>query len=60
MVGTFTFAGKEDRTPNPDRNEIASVEKVGDNQWRFNAKMRSTSGVIPIVVPIMLFSGNTP
>jgi hypothetical protein len=46
-------------TPKPDRYEIASVEKIGDNQWRFNAKMKSTSGVIPIVVP-MLFSGDTP
>jgi hypothetical protein len=28
-------------TPKPDRYEIASVEKIGDNQWRFNAKMKS-------------------
>ena len=39
MVGTFTVAGREDRTPELDRYEIASVEKVGDDLWRFNAKM---------------------
>src|SRR4029453_19430956 len=39
MVGTFTVAGREKRAPDPDRYDIASVEKVGDNLWRFNAKM---------------------
>jgi hypothetical protein len=62
MVGTFTVAGRENRTPRPDRYEISSVEKVGDDLWRFNAKMDccglSGSG-IPIVVP-MRFVGDTP
>ncbi len=63
MVGTFTVAGREDRTPGPDRYEIASVEKVGDDLWRFNAKMDccgvAGSQGIPIVVP-MRFVGDTP
>jgi hypothetical protein len=62
MVGTFTIDGRQKRDPEPDRYEIASVEKVGDNLWRFNAKMDCCgvggSGVIPIVVP-MQFSGDT-
>ena len=63
MVGTFTVAGREDRTPSPDRYEIASVEKVGDDLWRFNAKMdccgMAGSGAIPIAVP-MRWVGDTP
>jgi hypothetical protein len=60
MVGTFTVVGREKRNPDPDRYDIASVEKVGDNLWRFNAKMDCCgSGVLPIVVP-MQFVGDTP
>ena len=63
MVGSFTVAGREDRTPRPDRYEIASVEKVGDDLWRFNARMdccgMGGSGAIPIVVP-MRWVGDTP
>src|SRR5687767_2070300 len=63
MVGTFTIAGRESRTPEPDRYQIASVEKVGDDLWRFNAKMdccgMGGSGAIPIVVP-MRWVGDTP
>ena len=63
MVGSFTVAGREDRTPRPDRYEIASVEKVGDDLWRFNATMdccgMSGLGAIPIVVP-MRWVGDTP
>jgi hypothetical protein len=63
MVGSFTVAGREDRTPRPDRYEISSVEKVGDDLWRFNARMdccgMGGSGAIPIVVP-MRWVGDTP
>ena len=63
MVGSFTVAGREDRTPRSDRYAIASVEKVGDDLWRFNAKMdccgMGGSGALPIVVP-MRWVGDTP
>jgi hypothetical protein len=61
LVGSFTVAGREDRTPRPDRYDIASVEKVGDNLWRFNAGMQccGVNGTIPIVVP-MQWIGDTP
>src|SRR5262245_7124493 len=39
LVGTFTVAGREGRAANPDRYDIASVEKVGEDLWRFNARM---------------------
>ena len=60
MVGTFTVAGREDRTPELDRYEIASVEKVGDDLWRFNAGMQccGVNGTIPMVIP-MRFVGDT-
>ena len=63
MVGSFTVAGREDRTPRSDRYDISSVEKVGDDLWRFNARMdccgMGESGSIPIVVP-MRWVGDTP
>ena len=61
LVGSFTVAGREDRTPRPDRYDIFSVEKVGDDLWRFNAKMDccGVSGAIPVVVP-MRWNGDTP
>ena len=62
LVGTFTVAGREDRTPSPDRYDIFNVEKVGDDQWRFNAKMDCcgvNGATLPIVVP-MRFVGDTP
>lgn len=62
MVGTFTVAGRESRTPRPDRYDIESVEKVGDDLWRFNASMDCcgmNGRTLPIVVP-MRWVGDTP
>ena len=67
LVGTFTVAGREARGadgqggPRTDTYDIASVEKVGDNLWRFNAGMQccGVKGQIPIVIP-MRFVGDTP
>jgi hypothetical protein len=61
LVGSFTVAGREDTTPRADGYEISSVEKVGDNLWRFNATMHccGVNGALPIVVP-MRFNGDTP
>ena len=59
---SFTVVGRENRKPEPDRYDIASVEKVGEDMWRFNASM-DCCGVngttLPIVVP-MRFVGDTP
>src|SRR5262245_23326192 len=38
LVGSYNVAGTN-RPPRADRYGIASVEKVGDNLWRFNASM---------------------
>jgi hypothetical protein len=63
LVGTFTVAGRDDRPPSPDRYEIASIEKVGDDLWRFNARMDccglGASNAVPIVVPLR-WVGDTP
>ena len=60
LVGTFTVTGR-DRPPRTERYEIAGVEKVGDDLWRFKAKMDccGVNGEIPIVVPLR-FVGDTP
>ena len=62
MVGTFTVSGRENRTPRTDRYAIVSVEKIGDDLWRFNAKMDCcglNGATVPIAVP-MRWSGDTP
>jgi hypothetical protein len=61
LVGSFTVAGRDKGAPRADRYDIASVEKVGNNLWRFNASMQccGVNGAIPIVVP-MQWNGDTP
>jgi hypothetical protein len=62
LVGTFTVTGREGGTANPDRYDIFSVEKVGGDLWRFNAKMDCcgvNGATLPIVVPLR-WSGDTP
>jgi hypothetical protein len=52
----------EPRPLSEDRYDIAGVEKVGDDLWRFNARMDCCGldgSVIPIVVPLT-FVGDTP
>ena len=61
LVGRFTIAGREDRPARPERYDISSVEKVGEDLWRFNARMRygDVDTTLPFVVP-MRFAGDTP
>ncbi len=59
LVGSFTTDGNEGRPPQADRYEIVSVEKVGDDLWRFNSKCCGVNSAVPIVVP-MRFNGDTP
>ena len=67
LVGTFTVVGRETRDAEgrggrrADRYDISSVQKVGENLWRFNAGMEccGVKGQIPIVIP-MRFVGDTP
>ena len=61
LVGRFTIAGREDRPARPERYDLSSVEKVGEDLWRFNARMRygDVDTTLPIVVP-MRFAGDTP
>jgi hypothetical protein len=62
LAGSFTIAGREDRGPRVDRYDIQSVEKVGDDLWRFNASMNCCGvdgATIPIVLP-MRWNGDTP
>ena len=60
LDGVFTVDGRQD-APRPDRYEIASVDKVGDELWRFNVRMvhETTDVTLPIVVP-MQWVGDTP
>ncbi|MEE2638868.1 MAG: hypothetical protein VYE68_16730 [Acidobacteriota bacterium] len=61
MVGHFTIEGRETRGGSPERYEIASVTKVGQDQWRFEVRMvyASVDVTLPVVVP-MVWAGDTP
>jgi hypothetical protein len=61
LVGYFTVAGRESQPANPDRYDISSVEKVGDDRWRFNARMRH--GNVDVSLPVtvtMRWQDDTP
>jgi hypothetical protein len=59
LVGRFTVTGRDDRPAAPDRYDITSVEKVGVNQWRFNARIGELDVSLPVVVT-MEWAGDTP
>jgi hypothetical protein len=67
LVGRFTIHGREDRPATPDRYDLYSVDKVGPDQWRFNARIGETGAILPVVVtmkfvddtPIILMTGAT-
>jgi hypothetical protein len=61
LVGSFTVSGGDARPPSADRYDISSVEKVGADQWRFNANMQccGINGAVPVVVPLR-WVGDTP
>jgi len=61
LVGHFTIDGREDVGGRPERYEIASVTKVGENDWRFDARIAygNTDVTLPVTVPIV-WAGDTP
>lgn len=61
LVGSYTVAGAESLGSRPEGYGIKSVEKVGDDLWRFNAEMHccGVDGSVPVVVPLR-FVGDTP
>ena len=61
LVGHFTVDGRETGGASPERYEIASVAKVGDDRWRFDVRMvyGSFDATLPVVVPIV-WAGDTP
>lgn len=61
LVGHFTIDGREDPGGLPERYEISSVTKVGENEWRFDARITygSTDVTLPVTVPIV-WAGDTP
>ena len=61
LVGRFVIAGSEDSVPRPERYEIEGVTKVGEDRWRFTARIQygDTNVTLPVVVTI-LWAGDTP
>ena len=61
LVGRFTIAGREDEPARPDRYDIASVEKVGDDRWRFNVRIRYGERDVTLPVAVtMRWTDDTP
>jgi hypothetical protein len=58
MVGGFTLDGREGPA-RPDRYDISSVEKVGDDRWRFNARIGERDLTLPVTVT-MRWVDDTP
>ena len=61
LVGHFTIEGRADLGGNPERYEIARVAKVGESEWRFDARLTyaSIDATLPITVPLV-WAGDTP
>ena len=59
MVGYFTVAGRESRAPREDRYDISSAEKVGEDRWRFNARIGENGMTLPVTVT-MRWIDDTP
>lgn len=61
LVGQFTIVGREDQPARSDRYEISSVDKVGEDRWRFNTRVQygDVDTTLPIIVPVA-WAGDTP
>jgi len=57
MVGHFTLDGREGQRT--DRYDISSVEKVGEDRWRFNARIGERDITLPVTVT-MRWVDDTP
>ena len=61
LVGQFTIEGRESAGGRPERYEIERVTKVGDSDWRFDARITyaDIDVTLPVTVPIV-WAGDTP
>ena len=61
LVGQFTIDGRESSGGRPERYEIERVTKVGDSDWRFDARITyaDIDVTLPVTVPI-IWAGDTP
>ena len=61
MVGAFTVDGWDNEAPRVDRYDIERVEKVGDDRWRFTARIGYSGAEVPLpLVVTMRWVGDTP
>ena len=61
LVGHFTIEGRDGGGGRPERYEIERVTKVGDSDWRFDARITygDIDVTLPVTVPIV-WAGDTP
>jgi hypothetical protein len=59
LTGVYSIDGRENQPPRPDQYDISSVEKIGDDRWRFNARIQGSNVSIPVAVT-MRWVDDTP
>ena len=61
LVGHFTIEGRDEEGGRPERYEIERVTKVGDSDWRVDARITygDIDVTLPVTVPIV-WAGDTP
>jgi hypothetical protein len=61
LVGHFSIAGRDDKGQQPERYEIASVEKLADRKWLITSRIKYGKHDVNVPVPIMVdWAGTTP
>lgn len=61
LVGHFTIAGRDDKGQQPERYEIASVEKLAERKWLITSRIKYGKHDVNVPVPIMVdWAGTTP
>jgi len=61
LVGHFTIDGRASSSGRPERYEIERVTKMGESDWRFDARITyaDIDVTLPVTVPIV-WAGDTP
>lgn len=61
LEGTFTVTGKKDQSPKPERYEIESARKIGNDVWTITARVKYGKHDVKVPIPVkVLWAGDTP
>ncbi|MDA0832229.1 MAG: hypothetical protein O2955_00090 [Planctomycetota bacterium] len=61
LVGSFTVAGQENKTPHEERYELKKVEKARGDLWTFTARIKYGKNDVEVPMTLkVLWAGDTP